>query len=373
MADGNKHPLVSYQPLRLLFQLTYLGTVVARLPLWAFTALVKPFRPHPGWSAKQTFMVRAAYAIVDIESRVSITKPLSLKGGKEGNRFQTVEPPQSLDRYKGPLESDSVKPAVVGGTWYPHAPAADIASKLVVLYFHGGAFVKGDGRTDDAGFAAESWIQKGGADAVFSLQYRLSGYSGRDPFPAALQDALTSYLFLLDDLKIPARQIVLSGDSAGANLVVALLRYLYEHGTELGLPVPRCAALISPWVAPFNYKLLGNPNSKTDFLPESFLRWGANAYAGRFLADPESHPYITPLGNPFPSPVPVFASGGSAEVLFADIAQWVKEMEENNENKIEFYQEDAACHDTLLVGGFLGFEESAWTVAAKMGDFVRKC
>ncbi|XXH01500.1 hypothetical protein Hte_007860 [Hypoxylon texense] len=373
MADGNKHPLVSYQPLRLLFQLAYLGTIVVRLPLWAVAALVKPLRPHPGWTAKQTFMTRAAYSIVDLNSRISITQPLSLKGDKEGAQFQTIKPPQSLDRYKGPLESDSVKPAEVGGTWYPQAPGADVASKLVVLYLHGGAFVRGDGRTDDSGFAAENWIRKAGADAVFALQYRLSGCSGLNPFPAALQDVLTSYLFLLDGLRIPAERIVVSGDSAGGNLAVALLRYLHEHGAGLGLPAPRCAVLISPWVAPFNYEdLPKNPNYSADFVAKSFLKWGANAYAGGFLAEPASHPYITPLGNPFPSPVPVFASAGSAEILFADITRWAKEMQEKNGDAIELYIDEAACHDTLLLGGFLGFAESAGKVAARMGEFVRK-
>ncbi|KAI1403937.1 alpha/beta hydrolase fold-3 domain-containing protein [Hypoxylon fuscum] len=372
MADRNKRPLISYQPWKLLFQLAYVGTIVVRLPFWVVTALVRPLRPHPEWTAKQTFMVRVAYVLIDMDCRILNTKSLSLKGEKEGDRFQCIKP-QSLDRYKGPLESDNIKPGMVGGTWYPRAPTTDIASKLVVLYFHGGAFIRGDGRFDDAGFAANSWIERGGVDAVFSLQYRLSGYSDLNPFPAALQDALTSYLFLLEDLKIPARQIVLSGDSSGGNLAIALLRYLQEFGAELRIPAPRCTALASPWVAPFKYKTISNnPNWLTDFIPTSFLRWGANAYAGRSLANPESHPYVTPLNNPFPAPTPIFVSAGSAEVIVADIARWAEEMGKQKDNVIELYYENAACHDTLLLGGTLGFEESAWKVAAKMGDFVRK-
>lgn len=379
MANKNSHPLVSYQPFRLLFQLASVGTIVVRLPFWAAIALIRPLRPHPKWTAKQTFTVHLMHAIIGMSSRISITLPLSIEGGKEGDRFQVIKP-RSPDRYIGPLESNDVKPATVGGTWYPDVPAADIASKLVVLYLHGGAFVLGDGRPGETGFATKSWLEHGGADAVFALQYRLAGYSNRDPFPAALQDTLTSYLFLLEDLQIPARQIVVSGDSAGGNLAIALLRYLHEFGAELGIPVPRCAALVSPWVTPLTYDALPRtPNWRTDWVPTAFLKWGANAYAGRFAANPKSeyHPYITPLGNPFPAPVPIFVNAGAAEVFAPEIARWAEEMGEQEEeeeggNVVELHYEEAACHDTLMLGNAFGFEESAWGVAAKMGEFVRR-
>jgi acetyl esterase/lipase len=64
-------------------------------------------------------------------------------------------------------------------------------------------------------------------------------------FPAAIQDAVTFYAYLLD-LGIPAKNIIISGDSAGGNLVIALLRYI-EANKGL-LPSPRGAISWSPWV-----------------------------------------------------------------------------------------------------------------------------
>jgi acetyl esterase/lipase len=370
MANAAKHPLVSYQPLRLLFQLSYVATVILRLPYYITIALVPFLRPNPTWSARQTFMTRVAYPLLDVTSRVGITETLTLEKGKEGERFQTVLP-SPLDVYKGPLASKTTKPAKIGGTWFPSAPGTDVASKTVFLYFHGGAFIQGDGRDAQCGSIAKKLLKKGGADAVFSVQYRLSGYGGLNPFPAALQDALSSYLFLLNEHHIPARHVVLAGDSAGANLVTALLRYLHEFGSAIGAPSPKCALLLSSWVAPYEYDVTGNPHRGTDFIPSSFPAWGAHAY-GDSWPNGASDPYITPLGNPFPTPVPIFANAGSAELFFERITRWADQMRGIEGNVVELHHEQAAVHDTFLVGELLGFNDSAWEVAAKVGEFVRQ-
>ncbi|KAI0403682.1 alpha/beta hydrolase fold-3 domain-containing protein [Xylaria palmicola] len=369
MAKGAKRPL-SYQPLRLLFQISYIATIILRLPYYVIVALVPFLRPNRKWNAKQTFMTHLVCPFLDLRSRVGITEALTLEPGKEGERFQIV-PPADPNAYKGPLVSDTVKPATIGGTWFPRAPGPYLAGKTIALYFHGGAFVQGDGRDARCGPVAERLLKQGCADAVFSVQYRLSGYGDANPFPAALQDALSSYLFLLNEVCVPARQVVVGGDSAGGNLTVALLRYLREFGP--GIPTPRCAVVFSPWVAPFEYDFSDNPQRGTDYIPTSFPRWGAHAYAGSRGPDVAAHPYVTPLSNPFPTPVPVFASVGSAELLYQRVKRWAAEMSGVEGNTAVMYHELDAVHDTFLVAEMLGFERSAWDVAAKAGEFVRSC
>jgi acetyl esterase/lipase len=264
----------------------------------------------------------------------------------------------------------SSKPTKVGGTWFPAAPV-EIASK-VVLFLHGGAFVRGDGRDDHCGFLTRTIVQKAEIDAVFSLQYRLSGYSGLNPFPAALQDALTGYLFLIHELKVPPHQIILAGDSSGGNLALALLRYLQEHGSKLGIPMPKCLAVFSPWVAPLEYDVTRNPNYNSDYLGTAFLRWSADSYtAGHPNA--ALNPYITPLGHPFATSVPIFVNSGSAEVFNDANMRWADEMGSIAGNVVHMNGEEAGCHDTLLVGEILGFEKSAENVASAMGAFIRSC
>ncbi|KAF7531194.1 hypothetical protein G7054_g9119 [Neopestalotiopsis clavispora] len=371
MAGPNKHPSVCYQPLKALFQLTYVATILARVPLWLLIASIRRLRPHPQWTAKQALLARVAYAVTDMKSRIGVTEKLSLEAGEEGNRFQIIEtsPPNF---YQGPLKSPKVKPAPVGGTWFPQTPSEGSSTpKTVIYYLHGGAFIEGDGRSKYCGFPTKTMLEQGGADAVFSLQYRLSGYSEVNPFPAALQDALTGYLYLLNKVGVPSSNIVLCGDSAGANLAIALLRYLSDSGAQLEIPSPRCVTLLSPWVAPLNYVTEGNPMRETDFVPTSFLRWGAETYTAG-LTNPASDAYITPLGNPFAVSVPVFVNVGTAEIFFDDIKKWVEEMKQVEGNVIELHQEDAALHDTFLVAELLGFEDSARKVISATGDFISR-
>ncbi|KAI1819939.1 alpha/beta hydrolase fold-3 domain-containing protein [Xylaria intraflava] len=370
MAQEHGFPLVSYQPFRLIFKLTYTATIILRLPYYALRAAVPFLRQHPAWSAKQSFLTLVTYPLLDLASRIGITDTLTLEQGQEGKRFQLVRPSAS-GFYKGVLASETVKPAIVGGTWYPTVPGQDIASKTVFLYFHGGAYVQGDGRDAQCGQIAKKLLDKGGAGAIFVVQYRLSGYGGQNPFPAALQDALSGYLFLLDEMKIPASQIVVAGDSAGGHLAIALLTYIKNFTVATGIPAPKCAVLLSPWVEPFYFDMQDNPNRGTDFVPASYAIWGAKTCFGS-RPDPRSDPYITQLGHPFPTSVPIFVNAGSAEIFYGRVVKWADEMRKVPSNVVEIHHEEAAIHDTFLLGEMVGFEKSAWDVAAKVGEFVRK-
>lgn len=319
-------------------------------------------------------MNRILQLSVDMSSNIGISDPVTLRPGREKERFQVIRPfPNNV--YKGPLESTTVLPTAIGGTWYPKVTTGrDMRpNSSVILHIHGGAFVIGDGRTETLGFLANTLLKHAGADAVFAPQYRLSGYSKTNPFPAGLQDVLASYLYLIQTLEIPARNITLSGDSAGGNLAIAFLRYLSEYGKELNIPNPQSAVLISPWVSPRNTNVsdiafMTNPHYPTDFLPSEFTRWGAVTYSA---ITPITDPYITALGNPFATSVPIFINQGGAEVLEIDGTQWVEEMNRIEGNKIQSVYEEAAPHDTLLVGDKIGWTESAERVASQIGQFIK--
>ncbi|EGX93048.1 alpha/beta hydrolase fold-3 domain containing protein [Cordyceps militaris CM01] len=369
MAAIKRHPLLSYQPLRLFFQVYVSVTILLRLPYYVVTSLFPRLRANPKWNAKQNFMTRMAKPVLGVISRVGITEKLALTPGKEGRRFELVPVPTTTKIYQGPLLLNQVQPAQVGGTWYPDIPASHSISGNVVLYLHGGAFVQGDGRTSTCAKIADYFLTKGTADLVFSLQYRLSGYGGLNPFPAALQDAVAAYVFLIRERKISPRQIIISGDSAGGNLAAALIRYLNDYGSAIDLPLPKCAVLFSPWVNPFEHETEGNPQRDTDFVPGTYGAWGSSAYAGAH-ANPSESPYMAQLGHPYLTPVPWFVNVGTDEVLFRQIEKWTNEMRSVQGNKMEVNYEQHAVHDTYFVGHLFGFEESAWAVASKVADFV---
>ncbi|KAK5632364.1 hypothetical protein RRF57_008078 [Xylaria bambusicola] len=369
MVGQTEHPILSYHPWKAVFKLAYVGFVIARLPLWLTNSLFPFLRPSPIWTFKQTLMSRIMYAVLDMTSRVGVTETPKVTKGTRDDGFQMMEPFPS-EFYRGELAVEHTRPTTVAATWYPHSLNRDIGSKTVVLYLHGGAFVLGDSSEQFCGFIAKTFLEHGNADILLSVQYRLSGYSLLNPFPAAVQDALTSYLFLINTLHVPAHQIVLAGDSAGGNLAIALLRYIQEYGTELNVPSPKCCVLYSPWAAPFDFDIAKNPNFHADWLPPSFLRWGAHAY-GASLHDPATHRYITPLGNPFTTSTPIFVNYGSLEIFDKNITRWAQEMKEKG-NSVEIHRETGAPHDTLLLGDFLGFQESATKVALKVRAFISK-
>ena len=153
-------------------------------------------------------------------------------------------------------------------------------------------------------------------------QYRLSsGPKGR--FPAALQDAVIAYPYLLG-LGIAATNITLSGDSAGGHIIIALLRYL--HGNNKILSLPSAALLWNSWVDlktdPKSFDR--NRNIKTAFVTSAIMTWGIERFTPSFMRT--SHPYLTPRDSPFPTSVPKFLQLGGGEVLYDVGAKFVENI-----------------------------------------------
>ena len=73
-----------------------------------------------------------------------------------------------------------------------------------------------------------------------ALAYRLAP---EHPFPAALQDVIAGYHFLLLQDFDPKR-IAVAGESAGGGLAIAMLVSLRDRG----IPLPACTWCSSPWV-----------------------------------------------------------------------------------------------------------------------------
>lgn len=106
----------------------------------------------------------------------------------------------------------------------------------VILYLHGGGYVYGDLKYAK-GFASTLAVNCG--MRVFCIAYRLAP---EHPYPAALEDALSAYMYLLEKGYAPS-QIALCGESAGGGLCYSLCLRLKEKG----LPQPGGVVAISPW------------------------------------------------------------------------------------------------------------------------------
>jgi monoterpene epsilon-lactone hydrolase len=154
----------------------------------------------------------------------------------------------------------------------PNAPA--------LLYLHGGGYFACSPRTYRP---ITSWFAKAGF-RVFAPAYRLAP---EHRFPAAVLDAETAYLALLD-AGHAADNTVVVGDSAGGGLALALLLRLRDRKHRL----PAAAALFSPWtdLAVTGASIQGNARREAMFWAP-----GIPAAAAFYLGGADSH---TPLASP---------------------------------------------------------------------------
>jgi acetyl esterase/lipase len=331
------------------------------------------FRPVSKWSYTQAVRVRLLKSAVKTMWTVEMKTPLSLKPGKEGKQFVVIEPATSSSYQGIVLKDPEIKPGKLGGTWYPEVLTKETEKADVVIHFHGGAYAIGDGRKADAGYAAKTICQNTPATHVFCPQYRLAS-NPNCRFPAQLQDAITSLQYVIQTLGVPASRVTISGDSAGGNLALALLRYIHDH-PQANLPNPVCAFLWSPWPDPAGSLIAGTfenaLNALTDYLTEGFGAWGARTLAPKYSTGITlEHPNIDFQRHPFKTETPLLWSAGECETLYHSIVETYDGFKGIEGNKCELQVEKGAVHDIILTAPVVGFEAEAVLGAKKAGKFL---
>jgi monoterpene epsilon-lactone hydrolase len=174
-----------------------------------------------------------------------------------------------------------------------------VGDERVVLYLHGGGYVVGSPPTWRC-FAGR--LSREANVRLLNFDYRLAP---EHPYPAAVEDAVAAYRWLLEQ-GWPGERIALGGDSAGGALGVTLMTVLRDAGD----PLPACHMSLCPWADVTNGAASLDDPAVADPNPE--LRALADAMATNFLqgADPR-HPLASPLFADLTglSPVQVEVSG----------------------------------------------------------------
>lgn len=180
-----------------------------------------------------------------------------------------------------------------------------VRTDAAVLYFHGGGYAIGSPRSHRHLAAA---IARAAGTRALLLDYRLAP---ENPYPAALDDAVAAYQWLLARGIAPGR-IVLGGDSAGGGLTVATLLALRDRG----VPRPAGGVCISPWVdltcsgASYATKAAADPIVTRDGVEAM-----AQAYVG---TGDRKAPLVSPLYADLHALPPLLIQVGSDEVLLDD-------------------------------------------------------
>jgi epsilon-lactone hydrolase len=208
---------------------------------------------------------------------------------------------------------------------------------VTLLLLHGGGYVMG---------SAFAYRHLAGALALAAdatalvPEYRLAP---EHPFPAALEDALRAYQWVLRSGTEPA-QLTLAGDSAGAGLVLSLVLTLKQQG----LPLPGGTLMLCPGFRLSFEHGMEMPNGQPGLSVDQ-LRGFAESYLGGHPAD---DPILDPLGADLTGLPPMLIQGGTGDVIVEDAHRLAEHARRHGvDARLELYPVDT--HDFQIFWSFL--------------------
>ncbi len=176
----------------------------------------------------------------------------------------------------------------------------------VLMYCHGGGYQMGSIASHGAlmaDIAAASGLR------VLGFDYRLAP---EHRFPAALDDSLAVYRWLLDQGIAPAK-LAIAGDSAGAGLALATLLKARDEG----LPMPAAIVFLSPWLDMEAKSDTYQTRAAVDPLTQrQAVLMMVKTYLGR--DDDPSHPYASPINGDLSGLPPMLVHVGDHETVLGD-------------------------------------------------------
>lgn len=190
-------------------------------------------------------------------------------------------------------------PGDIAGEWL--TPDNFCSYDPVLLYLHGGGYVSCSPETHRPVTTALARLL---GWRVFSLAYRLAP---EHPFPAAVDDAVNCYRWLMG-CGFKPQHIAIAGDSAGGGLTMATMLRLREEG----VPLPACAACLSPWVDLTDESRPTNTDSCAMFVAED-----GPAFASIYLNGASAKsPLASPLYADLKGLPPLLVQVSRTEMLF---------------------------------------------------------
>jgi len=259
---------------------------------------------------------------------------------------QSQRPPKGTKVVPGPEDGPR-------GEWIQGAGAE---SDAAILYLHGGAFVTGSPATHRE-LAAR--ISAAAGARVFSPGYRLAP---EHPFPAAIEDTVKTYRWLLKQ-GYPPSNLVLGGESSGGGLALQALLTLNDEG----LPMPKAAFFLSPvtdWSG-FDGKSYSNRAASDPLLSLPQCRFTASMYVGNRPADT---PLLRPTEMDLTGLPPIWIQVGEHEVLLSDAQRLAQRAAEAGVN-VEFKVWPGLWHVFQFAARMVPEAEES---IQELGEFVRK-
>jgi len=226
-------------------------------------------------------------------------------------------------------------------------------SEKVVLHFHGGGYVTGGINSHQmmCGPMAQTLKTK-----ILLPEYHLAP---EHPFPAALEDALKVYRWLLTHGYL-ADNIIISGDSAGGGLALATVLSLRDNNE----PLPAVVICMSPWVdlTHTGQSHFTQATAEVVLTTDILKEWALAYTEAANWHNPLVSPIFADLHN-FP---PLFIQVGSAEILLDD-ARTLADKAKADGVDITLKIWDGMWHVWPALGGLIPESKKAFE---EIGQFI---
>jgi len=255
-----------------------------------------------------------------------------------------------------PIDADIKREAVgAGGVKAEWVSAPDAEAGRALLYLHGGGYVIGSINTHRS-LAAR--ISRASKARVLVIDYRLAP---EHPHPAAVDDSVASYRWMLGQGLQPAR-IVVAGDSAGGGLTVATLVAI----RDAKLPLPAAGACLSPWV---DLEGIGESMTKKADVDPIVQKAGLLQMAAAYLGgkDPRT-PLAAPLYADLTGLPPLLIQVGTAETLLDDASRLAERARKAGVT-VNYESSESMIHVWHLFAPMLDEGQQA---IDRIGEFVRR-
>ncbi len=183
----------------------------------------------------------------------------------------------------------------------------------VMLYLHGGGYCI---CSLDTHRGLVSRLVLASQARALTPAYRLAP---EHPFPAALEDALATYRWLLQK-GTPPNRIAIGGDSAGGGLALATAVSLRDDNE----PLPAALFLLSPWT---DLTFSGESMHTRQEVDPIFQSGNRLSYHPPYIgSDSPSNPLISPLLADLRGLPPTIVHVGNDEILLDDSTRLEKKM-----------------------------------------------
>jgi len=207
---------------------------------------------------------------------------------------------------------------------------AESHSEKIILHFHGGAYVIGSAK---GSIEYATRLAKSVSGTCISVDYRLAP---EHPYPAAIDDAVSVYRGLLES-GVSSKKIILSGESSGGGLVIALAIAIRNAGFDMPSGILSICPFVDLTLKSESLKKFHGDDPAANI---DLLSYFAASY---FQGHEPTDPMVSPLYDSLDGLPPIFLTAATNEVLFNDATRLAEKAQKAG-NKIVFKKVDDSVH-----------------------------